>query len=479
MRKRGFSITGLAVLLLPTLLAVGTVTIIISVDTALFNTLLLFLFASLAGLWFCQQTMHAVADPKLKVLGLFWLIKLTATLVLLYAGWIPQLDPGSPSWGYDPQRYYQESWDLILNDWSTTSNLNYQGVLYYYAVVFYFFGHNPVIPAILNAFVTLLGSLFLIRRAYNFAPIRTKKDWWIAGLLLIPEVLWFDVMTSRETFMAVLIIVAVLVPAEYLFSINRVRLGRAIVLFCVAAAGILVTRTSMIIPVVVSIALMTLLLNSRHKMGPIAKIAVFGLATIALFGGPLMQQATGGYDVNYSDSLSSITSFENNIAAELEWSGASIGLLLAPDNLLESVAFLPARMVLYLAAPLPNIDVTISGLLAGSWEQWQLLMTLPTSALMLFGFPYVLAGTAQAWHVRYKFPSAPIIPIAFWVTFAAVVGGNIIIHERYRLMSTLLLFACMWFGYTQCHSVQLKRWAWLWFVMLGVAALFYMVYKVI
>jgi hypothetical protein len=330
-----------------------------------------------------------------------------------------------------------------------------------------------------NAFVTLVGSLFLIRCVYAFAPTRTPKDWRIAGLLLIPEVLWFDVMTSRETLMAILIIVAVLVAGRYLVGINRAKFSKTLAVFSIAVAGILVVRTTMIIPVGVSIAAMALLLKSRRKMGPIVKVILVGMAIGSLSVGPLIQQVTGGYDVDYINTLDSITSLENNIAADMEWTEASVGLLLAPNSPWQAVAFLPPRMILYLAAPLPRMEVPISDLLDGRWEAWQLLMTLPTSVLMLLGFPYVLAGTAKAWHDRHKFPSVPIIPIVFWVTFVAVAGGNIMIHERYRVMFTLLLFACMWLGHTQCRPVAVKRWALLWFVMLGVAALFYLVYKVI
>ncbi len=476
---RSLSITALEAALLPVLLGFGFTLLGTRVEVALSNTLLLFLFLALAGLWQCHKTRHLVCDPKLRVLGPFWLIKLTFTLILLYAGWIPQLDPGSASWGYDPQRYYQESWDLVLNNWLPTANLNYQGVLYYYAAIFYFFGYNAAIPAIINSFITLLCSLFLIRCVYAFAPNRTGKDWHVAGLLLVPEVLWFDVMTSRETLMAILIIVAILVPGRYFFVKSRAKFTNTIILFSLASAGILAIRTSMMIPVVMSISVMAVLLTSHRKMAAIVKVILVVVGIGALSAGPILQQFTGGHEVDYLKTLVHIQSFENNSAAQMEWGEASIGLLLAPNSFWQTVAFLPPRMILYLAAPLPKIEVSISDLIAGSWAAWQLLMTLSTSIFMLIGFPYVLAGTALAWNNRNNFSAALIIPIGFWVTFAAVAGGNIIIHERYRLMFTLLLFACMWFGYTQCSPSSVKHWALFWFGMIGGGAVFYLTYKFI
>ena len=134
-------------------------------------------------------------------------------------------------------------------------------------------------------------------------------------------------------------------------------------------------------------------------------------------------------------------------------------------------------MVLYLAAPLPNVAVSLSDLVDGSWGAWQNLTTIPTSVMMLLGFPFALAGAAQAWRIRIHQPAPLVLHITFWITFLAVVGGNIIIHERYRLMFTLLLFASMWFGYTRCSHRDIKRWAKPWFSLLVAGAMFYIGYK--
>ena len=131
-----------------------------------FNTLLLLVFITIFGIWSCNRTANLLDDRKLKILGSFWLIKVIATLFLLFVGWMPQLDPSSPLWGYDPQRYYQYGWDLVQRGWDPIGlEQNYQGVIFYYGAIFSIFGHNPVIPAFINAFITLLGTLFLIRCA--------------------------------------------------------------------------------------------------------------------------------------------------------------------------------------------------------------------------------------------------------------------------------------------------------------------------
>lgn len=475
--RPGFSLTAAQTILLPFSLGVGVLWLGLTVSVALANTLLVFLFVTGMGLWLCHRTRVVLGDPKLKILGTFWLLKVIITLFLLYVGWIPQLDPASVGWGYDPQRFYIDAQDLIENEWNPVAGSNYQGIIFFYGAIFYLFGHNPVIPALINIFVTLLGTLFLMRCVYSFVPERTSKDWTLAWLLLVPEVLWYDVMTSRETLMAVLIIIAALGAGRYLVRVRQISLTSTVLLVGTSLFAILAVRTSMIIPVAVSVGVMTMLVRPHHKMGLLVRMLLLGLAIAAMSAGPLIQNIVGGGDIDYLATLVMMQSFETNVAAQMEWSDNSIGLLLAPKNAWQSLLYLPARMVLYLAAPLPSVAVSVTELINGSSGDWQSLMTIPTSAMMLIGLPYALAGAAQAWKLRRRQPAPLVLHIAFWITFMTVVGGNIIIHERYRIMFTLLLFACVWFGYTRSSRREVSRWAFPWFGLLAAGAVFYMGYK--
>jgi hypothetical protein len=120
---------------------------------------------------------------------------------------------------------------------------------------------------------------------------------------------------------------------------------------------------------------------------------------------------------------------------------------------------------------------SISNIIAGSWNDWQQLMTMLTSVLNLLALPYTIAGFRLAWKRSLEQPAPLIVHFTFWITFIAVVGGNIIIHERYRLMMTLLLFASAWFGYTSCSREQIRQSALPWFQFLGASAVFFVVYK--
>lgn len=461
------------------LLIFGSVWLLTYVQVALTATITLFIALTLAGYWLSSHTARVLNDQRLSILGTFWVIKVSLTILLLYAGWIPDLDPlSSQRWGHDPQRYFQDAPRLIENDWRP-SVVNYQGIIFYYAGIFYLFGHNPVIPALINAFVTLLGTLFLIRCAYSLVQERTPKDWTIAFLLLVPEVLWYDVMTSRETLMAVLIIVATLATGRLMVGADYKSRLHAFILILTMMLAILAVRTSMILPVFGCLVIMSVVLRGRNGSGRILKVVLVACSFVVLMLGPNVQQLMGGYDIDYLAGIERVQSFEKNIASEMEWREKSIGLLLAPNSLWQSIVLLPPRMLLYLAAPLPIISVSLDDLIDGNRITWEMLMTIPTAVITLLGFPYVLAATLQAWRQRKSHSPALVLPIVFWSIFAAVAGGNIIIHERYRVMSSLLMFATMWWGFTRCRRIDVQSIAYVWFFLLGIGALFSIGYKIL
>lgn len=481
--QRTHVITSGQTALLALILCMGILLLLATVQIALINTILIFIFVAFVGLQQCQSTTLKTGDPKLQLLTSFWLIKLVLTLFLLYAGWIPMLDPSSINWGYDPQRFYIDAQDLIDNDWTPVAGSNYQGIIYYYGVMFYLFGHNPVIPALINAFATLLGTLYLIRLAYQFKGVRGPHDWSLALLLLIPELLWYDVMTSRESLMGLLIITACLTSGLYIVKPSKITIMSVFIYTGASLGAILFVRTSMAMPVVAVILLMTLLLKSQYRLasiGYLPRLLIIVLALTLLAMGPLAQQLAGGSDVNFTAINESISGHNAEDRMELfneGWSENSIGLLIIPKNSWQALFYLPPRMVLYLAAPLPNIDVTISKLWNGSWSDWQALFTIMTSILNILMFPFTLAGFRLAWQKRYQRPALLVLNITFWVTFIAIAGGNILIHERYRVMMDLLLYSCVWLGYTTCTRKQILPFTYIWFGLLTTAAILYVCYK--
>lgn len=460
--------------------AAGIFALLYAAPDHLLTTLLVFLTTTGLGLALCHAVRTRLQDPRLDVLSLLWLIKLALVLTLLYVGWIPQLDrDSSPSWGYDPQRYFYDAQDLLENGWNPLVGSNYQGVLFYYAAIFYVLGHNPVLPAMINSLITLTATLYAIRLAYEFSPQNRALGSRLAYLILIPEVLWYDAITSRETLAAALVLFAALSAGRFIVRPGGVARRSAALGAVASLLALLVVRTTMAVAVVAAIAAMATFLRGSGRGGVSARLLLLAAGAALIAIGPWVQQLTGGYNLDYGRMAQSLQSFDQNVAASAEWSENSLGLMLSPSGALQAVLFTAPRMVLYLASPLPDLAISLQELARGSWYEWQRLMTVATSVLNLIAFPYALAGFTYAWARRKSEPAPLVFHFAFWAVFVGIAGGNIIIQERYRVMMDVLFFTCAWLGYVSCTRAELQRAAIIWVSVLGAGATAYMAYKVL
>lgn len=466
-------------ILVTILLEVFGLLILTTQKDAVLSTFLLFSFVTIIGLILCKRLRVLLNDQNLNILGYFWLIKLAITFILLFAGWIPRLNPSSADWGYDPQRYYFQSQELVDNHWMFNGGLNYVGIVYFYGAIFTIFGHNPVIPALINSFVTLIASLFLIKVGYQIKSHRDRHDWKIAWVLLLPEILWFDVMTSRETILGAFIIFALLTTGIYLLRNAAISLPRLLIVVGLSLLAISAIRTSMLIPVLTAIILMTFTIKQQGALNITKKIILIILTVLLLLEGPIFSVFLGSSKFDILNSLQT-RSVSQDITTELyNGSKNSIGMLLLPEGIIQSILFLPPRMVLYLVAPLPYISISVIDMWKGSWQDWQKLFTSLSSLINILAMPYVLASLVQSIKNRKKNSALLIFNISYWVTFIAISGGNLIIHERYRVMSTILFFGCAWLGARTCSRKLISRTAWIWYGLLSFGAFFYISYKFI
>ena len=469
---------GSAVLLMITLFFV-TISIPEAVHVSIFPTILLYIFVSTIGLQQCNYTYYKLQDYNLRRLGYLWLIKLMLTLFLLYVAWMPELElTNAVSWGYDPQRYYLCATELLeIGKHITCEGLNYHGIVFYYAGIFYLFGQNPIIPALINAFVTLLATLYLIRVLYEFKEERSSRDWVVIFLLLIPDIVWYDVMTSRETLVLALLLLATLPFGRYFAKSKNASLLRTIVFSGFGLLGIILIRPTMLISAVTSIILMSHLIRHGRRKNILYSFMLIGLAgglfLTKFYFGEVLNDSTGSY-------ATIVQSLVNPVGLDdsgLTWSDNSIGMLLIPHNIWQFLVFIPPRMLLYLVTPLPYIGVSFSDLWNGSWQGWQNLMSIMTSLLNIIVFPFVMAGSWSAFGQLKQKPGLSVLYLIFWVCFIFICAGNLIIHERYRIMMTLQLFGCAWLGYTTCKRYQLKLSALIFYCVLLFGGIFYLVYK--
>ena len=233
----------------------------------------------------------------------------------------------------------------------------------------------------------------------------------------------------------------------------------------------------MVIPVLSSFLVAVMLIRRKRSNNWSIKLIAISVLVITLLSGPFIQSMLGGYNFNFATALSTAQNIEGNVASEVEWTDNSVGLLLSPHSSIQSLLFLPPRMVLYLVSPLPNIAFSLDELARGSWSAWQNLMTIPSSILYIILFPFVLAGSINSYRIRIVHPGQLLLVSIFWITFIAIAGGNIIIHERYRVMFSPLFIACAWLGYIECKKLQIQIISVGWFGLLAFFSIMYVAYK--
>lgn len=99
-------------MLLISTVIVGWISLVVKVPEALWQVLGLFLVVAVTGVWRINCLSHKLHDIHLQKLSCVFLFKLLLLLFILYAGWTPQLNENSPHFGYDPQSYYFQSYEL-------------------------------------------------------------------------------------------------------------------------------------------------------------------------------------------------------------------------------------------------------------------------------------------------------------------------------------------------------------------------------
>jgi hypothetical protein len=97
--------------------------------------------------------------------------------------------------------------------------------------------------------------------------------------------------------------------------------------------------------------------------------------------------------------------------------------------------------------------------------------------MLVLIFPLSVAGLLKALATRKDRPSDLFIHLAFWLLWISIAGGNIIIHERYRLMMAPLLVITAWLGWTACSASLIRRCVYGWFLVLAFSVAFFYLYK--
>lgn len=365
------------------------------------------------------------------------------TLLVLFGGWVPHLDQNDPQYGYDPQRFHFEAWELARSGFDPTTiqllSLNYGGVLYYYGAAFSMFGWSPVVPALLNCITTLIalgvalwGLPRLLGRPLGFG-------WALGGVLLVPDLLWFDVVASRESLLSALVVVVIVLVCLQL----RGLVSRASLLIAaLGCVGIAALRPPVLIPVVLIIVLAALVLRRRDSRSTLSgkgvALLVAGGAAGIVAAATLLSTLLGGYDVNLLRDVSAIATATSESSLDFDWASSSIARRLIPSSSWQVVPFALARLVLYFVAPWPSPAITLAGLSDGRWSDWQSVFLAISSPLYWIAAPLIAAAGVRAWRDK-RDRTELTLHLATLAMLLTIAGGNVIVQERYRVMAIGLM----------------------------------------
>ena len=434
----------------------------------LLRTLGLLITVSLAGVYLLEKQIIVLKDRRLGYLSYLFLLKLIILICIINFAWAPALKEITVSSGFDPGRYYHQAYELMRAGFDLKSShlnfsINYSGIIFYYGVIFYLFGHNPFAPLLINCFVTLLATIMLLKVGYRIKPFMRHTDWTLGLVMFIPEIVWYDGITSREAICMSLLCFLIL-PAVALYKQKYLLVSRWKLFACSFAAfiSLLCIRPQLVAIGGIAILLLFCVLGrfqSKKKLAILLCI-VFMLFT-AFFITPKLAPAIGGYDFSWSEAISR-RFMESEGSQKLlskhagDWSRNSIGKRLIPKDRLEVALFAPARVAGYIVAPFPRIIhwFNYRELIQGNHRHWKGFVTACSSVVYIFLFPLALAATID-FLVLKKNRDWGILVVSWWIIHCIVSVSVLIIHMRYRIMFLPFLCASIWIG--RYSSKKLKK----------------------
>ncbi len=419
-------------------------------DEGVLRTIGLLVSILVFGTYLISKNAKEIKDKNLYYLIYFFAFKLLAGFVLLKYGWSPSLLEATSTTGVDAARYYWGAKELVESGFNfslLSFGTSYTGILFYLGIIFKVFGHNPVAPFLINSLTTLLAALLVLNTGYRIQEGRRSA--WVLGLILvIPEVIWFDVLSSKETLTMSLLCFTML-PFLFLFS-KKVPFRAADMFFFVPSFILLCfIRPPYAVMVVGIIGCAAVFARENYVKYLIGTgLVIFFSAAIFLL--PYLTKYTGGHKFNlgtyaahhFIKSPLNTRWFEKH---DEGWTQNSIGRILIPESYGELLLMAPAKIAVNLIAPLPTPHIRIDDLMAGMYYSWQRLFQALSSVLYILLFPLVLGITFDSTK-NLKKELYPFV-VTFWLTICTVSLAALMIHPRYRICMIPFFAGCAWFGW--------------------------------
>lgn len=448
--RRRASLATPAGLLITALL--GTTLILNHSEGSYLSASFLFLLNLFLGPLLISRLAVRLGDSNIERLKSLYLGKLLLVTFFSLVVWSPGLESTSEIDGFDPLRYYYIASILAeqsLNlDVLENLSVNFNGIILYYAIWFYIFGTNTAIAALGNIFLTLLATLVLIESGYRLVGSVHKKSWLLGLSMFVPELIWYDSLSSRETFCMALFTLVILMIGKVM--IKGVVTSKTLPELLLASFLILpmgLVRISLVLPVIISLFLMFIFVrttSSKRLLG----IGAIGLLCLIATLVPQLSSQIGSVASNLIQDMS-VDQFTkdgfNLDSASINWAERSLGQAFMAESPYQIVLYAPIKMLFYLVAPLPNFPTNLSLLVALEWSNWMWLLVALSAIIYVITAPLMVAGVINTFFFERR-TSWALFVVPFLTLLGSIAVGNQIIHERYRVMTILLLWGCIWLG---------------------------------
>ncbi len=351
-----------------------------------------------------------------------FMIGYIVALIVLHYVWTPKLDPSREDWGFDPTRYYYYASELLRNG-DISYGLNYKGVVYFYLWVFKIFTLDPLVPLYINVLLSLTATLYIARWLGNAKTIKH-----FAWLLVIPEIIAFNMMSSREILCMASVSIFVVKYAELRKEVTKSN----IFILSLAILFAVFIRPPMGVIAIFAVSL-HMLFASGKKMARNIIISV-------LLGGIVF---TGLYFSQSLGSQSNADSMQERVAQGMSGEGnllsrsasrSGLTAMLIPHNPVEYFVFGVIRSVVYV---IPPPDLIRNPAASFSFSDISVYVNLSTIFMFILALA-VYRGIRKYSILDINQKILALVLIVFFFSVGITVTG--VIQVRYRIVYDLFYF---------------------------------------
>lgn len=282
--------------------------------------------------------LNGESDKEKYVLKIFYVSFIISLLFLKFC-WSPFLLPSSENWGFDPQRYYIYAIQVVKNGYfDGWVGSGFDGIVYFYAFLFKLVGYHPLIPLYLNVLLSLLSVLMLYSIFRKSLGNNVK---YVSLLLLIPELLYYNVMSAKDTLSQFsLVFIFYFFYRMYWLNKRKAMLPLILSLFFLMFLRLPYGFTAMLV-LMIYITFFTNRFSKATKM-----CIIFIFIPIAIWG--LNLASAFSFNDSFQEDLGTrIESYTSGSINAIEH-GSAIASYLTPHNSVEVIIFGFIRSIVYL-----------------------------------------------------------------------------------------------------------------------------------